>query len=137
MSYFTILCITACVQFQCYIVDILMMKPKLKDLYKLRISDWYGLGLELGLDYHELDVIKKNNPLDFNVQLREMFKMWLDHSEHPSWNEVVQSLEKSKESSLALELSWKLSMYFSQSRLYIFNKGVVKYGFNLDSYVHM
>ena len=114
-----------------------MMKPKLKDLYKLRISDWYGLGLELGLDYHELDVIKKNNPLDFNVQLREMFKMWLDHSEHPSWNEVVQSLEKSKESSLALELSWKLSRYFSQSRLFIFNKGVVKYDFNLDSYVHI
>ena len=112
-----------------------MMKPKLKDLYKLRISDWYGLGLELGLDYHELDVIKKNNPLDFNVQLREMFKMWLDHSEHPSWNEVIQSLEKSKESSLALELSWKLSRYFSQSRLFTLNKGVVKYDFNLGSHV--
>ena len=35
--------------------------PVLKDLDTLKVLDWYGVGLQLGIEETELDIIKKNS----------------------------------------------------------------------------
>ena len=37
------------------------VRPKLKDLVLVQTIEWYGLGLQLGIDDTELDMIEKNN----------------------------------------------------------------------------
>ena len=68
--------------------------PTLRDLAIIPIveSQWYSLGIELGLENHVLDSIKArhSNP---NRCKREMFKQWLDITPNASWSTLLTALE--------------------------------------------
>ena len=67
-------------------------KPQMKDLVLIKISDWHDLGLQLGVEDAELEVIQKNNPGDFKVCRRNMFREWLRITPCASYQQLVEAL---------------------------------------------
>ena len=70
-----------------------LAEPKLKDLVLVRAVKWYDLGLQLGMEDAELDVIEENNPRDLSTCQREMFKVWLRNTSSPSYQQLVEALQ--------------------------------------------
>ncbi|KAL5503331.1 hypothetical protein EMCRGX_G010260 [Ephydatia muelleri] len=81
-------------------------RPKLKDLQHLEISDWGGLGLDLGLSKDMIDIIKTENK-EVQFQRREMFSCWLKTSNEPSYEILIRALRMSKDNVIAKELEEK------------------------------
>ena len=67
--------------------------PQLKDLVLVQVTEWYDLGLQLGLEDKDLDVIQRNNPENLKACRREMFKTWLRISSSPSYQQLVEALK--------------------------------------------
>ena len=68
------------------------MIPKLKDLVLVQTREWYDLGLQLGVEDTELDVIQSNYPLNIRACRREMFKAWLRITPTPTYQQLVEAL---------------------------------------------
>ena len=66
---------------------------KLKDLVLVQTTKWYDLGLQLGIEDTELDVIEENNPKDIDACKRKMFKAWLRITPSPSYRQLVEALQ--------------------------------------------
>ncbi len=73
-------------------------------VHHVRSTNWYELGLELGVDEYTLNVIDKDNRGDNRAQLRQMFQEWLRGTERPTWEAVVQALTAIRESTLASDI---------------------------------
>ena len=69
------------------------MKPQLKDLVLVKTTKWYNLGLQLGIEDTELDVIEENSPKDIDTCKRKMFKAWLKITPNPSYQQLVEALK--------------------------------------------
>ena len=59
----------------------------------MQTTKWYVLGLQLGIDDTELDVIEENNPKDNDACKRKMFKAWLRITPSPSYQQLVEALQ--------------------------------------------
>ena len=68
------------------------VEPQLKDLVLVQVIRWYELGLQLGVDDRELEVIKRNNPGDLEACRRDMFRAWLRITPSPSYQQLVEAL---------------------------------------------
>ena len=68
------------------------VRPQLKDLVLVQTIEWYDLGLQLGIDDTELDVIEKNNRGDLRACRRNMFRAWLRITPTPSYQQLVEAL---------------------------------------------
>ena len=56
--------------------------PQMKDLILIKVTEWYELGLQLGVDDAELEEIEKNNRGDLRACRRNMFRAWAqNHSQ--------------------------------------------------------
>ena len=55
--------------------------PQMKDLVLIKVTEWYELGLQLGVDDAELEEIEKNNRGDLRSCRRKMFRVWAQN--HP------------------------------------------------------
>ena len=55
-------------------------------------SEWYELGLQLGVDDAELQVIEKNNRGNLRTCQRNMFRAWLRITRSPSYQPLVEAL---------------------------------------------
>ena len=65
----------------------------MKDLQRLvRVENPCDLGLQLNIDETSIKVIKANYPNDRSEQLYEVFTLYLDQTEEPSWLQVVAAL---------------------------------------------
>ena len=83
------------------------MKPKIKDLVLLKTVKWYNLGLQLGIEDTELDVIEENNSKDIDTCKRKMFQAWLRITPSPSYQQLVEALVAVRETSEADHLCKK------------------------------
>eukprot|EP00731_Ephydatia_muelleri_P036947 Em0360g5a len=81
--------------------------PELKDLQNLEISDWFGLGLKLGLSEGDLEVIRDDFHQNTKAQKREMFSRWLRTSATPSYKELIKALKQEGDISVADALEKK------------------------------
>ena len=81
--------------------------PELKDLQNLEISDWFGLGLQLGLREDNLKVIRDDFRQNTKAQRREMFSFWLRTSAKPSYKELIKALKQEGDIAVAGELEEK------------------------------
>eukprot|EP00731_Ephydatia_muelleri_P029984 Em0021g507a len=81
--------------------------PELKDLQNLEISDWFGLGLQLGLSEDDLKVIRDDFHQKTKVQRREMFSRWLRTSATPSYEKLIEALKEEGDIAVADELEKK------------------------------
>ena len=71
------------------------VKAKLRDLVVvLREVDWYQLGIQLEIESHILKKIKRQNLHDELAMLTEMLEYWKDNEEDPSWQKIVEALQR-------------------------------------------
>ena len=66
--------------------------PQMKDLVLIKVTEWYELGLQLGVEDAELEVIEKNNRGDLKTCRRNMFRAWLRITPSPSYQQLVEAL---------------------------------------------
>ena len=71
------------------------------------MSDWVGLGLQLGLSDDQLKTIKNDNPGNTKAQRREMFSVWIRTSK-ASYEELIKALKKEEDLKIAAELEEKI-----------------------------
>ena len=87
------------------------------------ISDWFTLGLNLGVQYHQLDQIRRNYSVEgCSGCRREAIVLWLRHIPTASWRDVVHALEKMEENTVAEVIRAK---YIVASKLHSINKSGV------------
>ena len=85
-------------------------------------SEWYELGLQLGVDDAELEVIGKNNRGDLRACQRNVFSTWLRITRSPSYQPLVEALMavgEAKEAGLLCKkniLSEQLHLFDDPSR---------------------
>ena len=68
------------------------MVPTLQDLCLLPVSNWYLLGLQLGISADELDVIERNYPRDNHMCKAKMFAAWLRVDTRTSYRKLARAL---------------------------------------------
>ena len=75
----------------CILLVHILTEPELKDLVLLQVAEWYDLGLQLGVNDAELDIIQKNHPGDIKSCRRDMFRTWLKTA-NPSYLQLKKAL---------------------------------------------
>ena len=90
-------------------VLILSSKPKLKDINKYRELDdkWHSLGIELELDYKELNDLEQRHS-DPNRRLIDMFGVWLEKGENPTYRTLLKALVEIDKKDIAQSICTKL-----------------------------
>ena len=66
--------------------------PQMKDLVLIKVTEWYELGLQLGVEDAELEEIEKNNRGDLKACRRNMFRAWLRITPNPSYQQLAEAL---------------------------------------------
>ena len=64
----------------------------MKDLVLIKVTGWYELGLQLGVEDAELEVIEKDNRGDLQACRRKMFRAWLRITPNPSYQQLAEAL---------------------------------------------
>ena len=67
-------------------------RPKLKDLVNAvrKVTDWYGLGLQLDLPVETLNTIRSDP--DSSLRMTLMLSKWLDYDKAASWQKLADAL---------------------------------------------
>ena len=95
------MCLTYDANFIAYEIQILMcgdaflsgtQEPQMKDLVLIKVTEWYELGLQLGVKDAELEEIEKNNRGDLKACRRNMFRAWLRITPNPSYQQLAEAL---------------------------------------------
>ena len=69
------------------------------------VSDWYRLGLKLGVPDYKLDEIQRNH--SSSRWKIETLKLWLQLNPNASWMSVVRALQRMEENTLAKMIQQK------------------------------
>ena len=81
---------------------------KLLDLELQEVSDWFALGLHLGIPPPELYNVKRNIALHSPQEFRtEMFSVWMKKQPEPRWLHVVKALMEIERERLAHKIALK------------------------------
>jgi len=67
-------------------------QPIMRELNKVKVTNWYNLGLELYVEDAELETIRQNNPRDQDNCKREMFRKWLSICPQASYRQLAHAL---------------------------------------------
>ena len=94
--------------------SILSSKPKLKDINKYQeLHDkWYSLGIELEMDYKELDDLEQRDSDPYR-RLIKMFGVWLEKGENPTYRKLLEALVEINKKDVAQSIYTKLGKYTS------------------------
>ena len=79
-------------------------KPTLSELINIQVLDWFSLGLNLGMNDYELQVIRDNYPRDNKSCKRMMFSKWLQQDLEATYKKLIFALEEMCEFRVASEL---------------------------------
>ena len=77
---------------------------------RLKITDWYNVGLQMDLDDDALDGIEMSHS-DFSTRKRKMFTLWLHTDCSPSYYTLVRALFLANESKCATDICTKYGKY--------------------------
>lgn len=53
---------------------------------------WFNIGVRFRLDFHELNVIDKDNSGDVDKQFRKMLDAWFRNGENRTWKAICDAL---------------------------------------------
>ena len=68
-------------------------RPTLAELQEsVRTTKWYNLGIQLGLEYNDLEEIAIQNGRDVDDCRRAMFGLWLHTSSKPTRQQLLYAL---------------------------------------------
>ena len=70
----------------------LSLNQLLKDTTIIECNEWFEVGLELGLAYYQLDIIRRDHPNDTAACKREMWNLWLNNGRLLDLEEVYQKI---------------------------------------------
>ena len=85
--------------------------PELKDLDLIKLVNWQGVGLQLGIEDYELQTIRLNYQ-QHGDRKREMFRVWLRICANPNYYDLIKALEAVGERKVAQQIR---ENYFSLS----------------------
>ena len=71
------------------------------------VTNWYLLGVELGLKRYQLTEIESNHRGDVRRCKAEVLSCWLDNTTAPTWKAVVEALDQMDEHRAAGEIRKK------------------------------
>ena len=77
----------------------------------LQVSNWYRLGLSLGLNPYNLDVINRDHWGDTESQTCKMFDRWLKTQPDASYEQLIKALHEVGDESVANSLCKKYGKY--------------------------
>ena len=84
---------------------------ELKDLMHLHISNWYRLGLALGLNSYKLDIFKRDHQGDTESQICKMFDHWLRTQPDASYEQLIKALRAVGDETVANSLCKEYGKY--------------------------
>ena len=64
-------------------------------------KDWYDLGVQLGITFEKLNIIKINDSGNVQMCCTMMFQYWLQVDAKANWNKLIKALEDIKYNALA------------------------------------
>ena len=71
-------------------------RPELRDLCRyvlpLYAAHWKKIGIFLGIQLGQLEVIKSNNPSDTDGCCVELFGKWLQGTENVTWEKMFEAI---------------------------------------------
>ena len=67
-------------------------------------SDWYDIGIELGLELDVLDVIEKDHPLSGVTCLQKTLDRWLKFNTDATWRSLEVALTNVNRAKLGLDV---------------------------------
>ena len=73
-------------------------------LDNVKTVKWFRLGLKLGIERYDLDVIESNQKLDAKGALWDVLRQWLKECETPSWEIVIRAMREIGEKNEAKQL---------------------------------
>ena len=72
-------------------------RPDIKDLCRyvlpLYAAHWKEIGIFLGIQPGQLDVIKSNNPVDANGCCIDLFGKWLQGTDNVTWEKMFEVID--------------------------------------------
>ena len=72
------------------------------------ISDWFTLGLNLGVPHHQLEEVRRNYSVEgLSACRRETLVLWLQRVPNASWRDVVAALRQMRENTEAERIEQK------------------------------
>ena len=85
-----------------------MTTPSLDELVdNISTTEWFRLGLKLGLKEDDLDIIDSDKKLDARGALMAVLRKWLRQSDNSTWRAVVQAVRDIGEEKKARDLEDK------------------------------
>ena len=80
--------------------------PKLQQLLDAlkKSENWFLFGAMLGVPVSQLKKIELDHQKDSDRCKLELLQYWLDNTLVPTWNEIVQALEKTDQLALAAQV---------------------------------
>ena len=78
--------------------------PTITELNSIPIVDWFSLGLKLGINEYELNVMQTNDPKDNKACKRTMFSTWLRTDLKATFRKLIFALEEIGEVKVANDL---------------------------------
>lgn len=88
-----------------------MPKPKLQELVQLKVSNWYEVGLHLGVSDSDLEALQKSFP-DVRDCRREMYKTWLQITPEPTYAKLASAFFLAEEDRIAHHICKKYGKYY-------------------------
>ena len=79
--------------------------PTLDELMDhVKTTNWFRLGMKLGMETFDLEVIEKDKRSDTAGALAAMLRKWLRTSKDPTWRAVVDALKAINDGQLARKI---------------------------------
>ena len=82
--------------------------PTLKELSNelATVEKWHKLGVNLGLQGHQLRKLQEDYPRDSDRRKCEMLDIWLRNVQNPTWKVIVEALNLMQENVVA-DVIWR------------------------------
>lgn len=71
------------------------------------VEDWHLLGVNLGLQGHQLRVIERTYRGETNRCKSEVLDFWLRNNENPTWEAIIEALDKMQQQKVHHEIRKK------------------------------
>ena len=103
-----IIIISACISYIFTAFSLLDSFPQLKEMVIVleELVDWKEFGIHLGIEYHEIERIKKENRSIDDSKIK-LYNYWLNADTTASWQKVINALERMKLKTLSSQIRRK------------------------------
>ena len=85
-------------------------QPEMKDLDLIKLLDWEGVGLQLGIKDYELQKVKRDYQRH-DDRKREMFRVWLRACANTNYPGLIEALERAGEKGAVQQVKTEIAAH--------------------------